>query len=608
MNKFLQLFLTFTFIFSINNFLNAQKGPGGVGDINGSSSLILWLDADRTTGNNGAVVSDWADLSGKGNNFNAGNGAVYRSNHRNGMAAFSFDGTAQYLERAYSLTLNPNSFSLFSANKAEGNSNYKSVVTSRNEGEPEGTKGFILYSDPNENWLFWTGQDASADIPGSWNFLNSSVSTTNNWAHQCIEYTDASSFHSLYVNGKNEENKTVDMLYNRSEPFRVGAGSSQGSTPSFYFKGDIGEIIMFNTVVNSAQRMIIDNYLSAKYNYLLADNDLYTQDNTSAGNYDYDVAGIGRTNSASNSNSSAQGTGIVRVSNPQNLGNGEFLFWGHDAGSRNMTTSTNIPTGIDARYERIWRVSEVGEVGSIDMDFDMNSTVISTAEMRLLVDTNNDGSFADETPISGATDLGNSVYRFAGVSAINDNVRFTVAKAAAALPVELVNFSVAFDKNAVHLSWQTLSEKNNDYFTVQRSTNGQNWQNISRTEGAGNSDSILSYKETDKQYLTGTSYYRLQQTDFDGTQSYSEIRKTEITHTEIGEILLFPNPAQREITLQGKINNIPVEVFSATGINVNFSVNIIERENEFLRLDISALKPGYYVVKIGAMTHRFYKK
>src|SRR5690606_10594300 len=94
---------------------------------------------------------------------------------------------------------------------------------------------------------------------------------------------------------------------------QFGIGRQAGES----WNGDIAEVIVFTTELNAAQRIIIDNYLAAKYGFTLGANDIYTMDNPGNGNYDYEVAGIGRSGSLEHTNS--QGTGIVRVLNPSGL-------------------------------------------------------------------------------------------------------------------------------------------------------------------------------------------------------------------------------------------------------------------------------------------------
>jgi hypothetical protein len=96
------------------------------------------------------------------------------------------------------------------------------------------------------------------------------------------------------------------------------------------------------------------------------------------------------------------------------------------------------------------------------------------------------------------------------------------------LPITLLSFSAKAEKGKVRTEWITASETNNDYFTIERSKDGRDWEKIGTVDGAGNSTSELTYRFADERPYSGISYYRLRQTDFDGESSLSEVRSVEI--------------------------------------------------------------------------------
>jgi len=153
------------------------------------------------------------------------------------------------------------------------------------------------------------------------------------------------------------------------------------------------------------------------------------------------------------------------------------------------------------------------------------------------------------------------------------------------LPVELLNFEVEVNNRIVDITWQTASEHNNDYFTIERSADGFNFDPILYKDGAGNSTNLLSYSDKDLQPLEGVSYYRLKQTDFDGAFDYSDVRAVSTNGNE--QILIYPNPSN-----SGKINFSKntdigeISIFSAEGklIYANYVFKSLELE----------LEPGIY--------------
>ncbi|HKL03860.1 MAG TPA: T9SS type A sorting domain-containing protein, partial [Cryomorphaceae bacterium] len=97
------------------------------------------------------------------------------------------------------------------------------------------------------------------------------------------------------------------------------------------------------------------------------------------------------------------------------------------------------------------------------------------------------------------------------------------------LPIQLLSFDArSFDNSQVMLEWVTATETNNDFFTLERSRDGQFFQQIGTVDGAGNSTQELNYSFVDDDPYSGISYYRLKQTDFDGAFTFSNLRAVQI--------------------------------------------------------------------------------
>jgi hypothetical protein len=107
--------------------------------------------------------------------------------------------------------------------------------------------------------------------------------------------------------------------------------------------------------------------------------------------------------------------------------------------------------------------------------------------------------------------------------AYNTNSFVEVICAANPLPIELIEFKAKQINKSVELNWITASEKNNAFFTVERSKDGEDWDPVSFINSQGNSSTHQYYKTYDYSPFTGNSYYRLKQSDFDGSYSYSNV-------------------------------------------------------------------------------------
>ena len=90
------------------------------------------------------------------------------------------------------------------------------------------------------------------------------------------------------------------------------------------------------------------------------------------------------------------------------------------------------------------------------------------------------------------------------------------------LPVELVDFKAQKSNTSAKLNWQTASEQNNNFFSIERSQNGSDFDKIGEVKGNGNSIKTQNYSFVDASPVKGTNYYRLRQTDFDGKETVSK--------------------------------------------------------------------------------------
>lgn len=182
------------------------------------------------------------------------------------------------------------------------------------------------------------------------------------------------------------------------------------------------------------------------------------------------------------------------------------------------------------------------------------------------------------------------------------------------LPITLVSFTGKNINNENLLYWVTASEINNDFFTVERSLDAINFEPIGTVKGAGNSNQILNYNYIDNlsafNFLpSSVLYYRLKQTDFDGTFTYSDVIALKSNNEkEIENLVLYPNPAKNEINLS----------FSGQEINELKITNLVgqiifeSKLNTQNKIDITSLKDGIYNITIttnkGVFLSKFFKQ
>ena len=176
------------------------------------------------------------------------------------------------------------------------------------------------------------------------------------------------------------------------------------------------------------------------------------------------------------------------------------------------------------------------------------------------------------------------------------------------LPIELIDFTAQKRDLIAVLNWQTASEFNNDFFTVERSRNGLDWEEVNRINGADHSSSLLNYATTDEQPYAGISYYRLKQTDFDGQYSYSKIRMLDFVRLTDRQVIIYPNPTANFITIEGAEAKIGIiKIYDSFGQDVtSFTKRMIINETKTM-IDLSRLASGNYFVITDNFTTTVYR-
>ena len=201
---------------------------------------------------------------------------------------------------------------------------------------------------------------------------------------------------------------------------------------------------------------------------------------------------------------------------------------------------------------------------------------------------------------TGTSTLGTVI----SIAAISSFSPFTLASSLSGvnpLPIDLLNFTATYNsKNQVDLKWSTASETNNDYFTIERSIDAISFNQHSVTEGGGNSTSILNYYSTDLSPLSGISYYRLKQTDFDGNYRYSNIVAVQKEETVFEIIYTHSDFLLNQFTINFKCDKnsiISIELFDITGKKVFESKEELVGNNSEINFPTTNLITGLYFVK-----------
>lgn len=179
------------------------------------------------------------------------------------------------------------------------------------------------------------------------------------------------------------------------------------------------------------------------------------------------------------------------------------------------------------------------------------------------------------------------------------------------LPVELLNFDAYLDGEDVQLTWSTAVEINNSHFIIQRLISlDKQWENIGKVMGQGNSMAQVNYHFKDKDPFIGVNYYRLKQVDFDGSYSYSAIRKVSIADNELSQIEVFPNPFHDNIVIDLNTYfgaDLHVILTNSMGEKVFEKSYSGKSSNLTLKLD-EKLSDGVYLLSVYSDDVEFHQK
>ena len=179
--------------------------------------------------------------------------------------------------------------------------------------------------------------------------------------------------------------------------------------------------------------------------------------------------------------------------------------------------------------------------------------------------------------------------------------RWTISSITNPLPIELIDFTASCKNQSILVTWSTASETNNDYFTLERSVDAYEWVTIATINGMGNSNTLVNYNYTDTNSYNDIVYYRLKQTDIDGTCTYSGISAINCQNNLIEIINIYPNPVSDcfgYIIFSTEAREIFIYVTDAFGrVIINKRENIAEGLN-YKTLDVSGLAPAPYYLKI----------
>lgn len=398
-------FLSFSILFLFLS-ANAQTGPGGVGNSDGSNGQpqnVIWFAADNLSLSDTDPVSAWSDLSGNGNDASqptATNQPTYQTGEINGLPAVVFDGSNDFMPFDGNLITNSDYTVLFVGKRLT--SNYFRVFMGGTASGANQNLHLLWNNDSQFRAHHW-GNDLQTDMVANTETYSSGTDANEYGIFATLlASTESADQRRNYQNNH--------YLGNRDNASQLTSytGSAIGRYESNFHEVAAAEIIIFSNALNDAQLQIVNQYLEIKYGITI-DNDLYSP----LASHTTDFAGIGEEVNGEHSRTSSGGIYLDALSG---LNIGDYVFTSHNnlANSSADFSVADLPAGSEIRYNRTWYVEEVN-TPDVRIAFDFSEACpdglnpVNPSNYVLLYRSGTSGTFSKVQNADGTTN-GDQVY------------------------------------------------------------------------------------------------------------------------------------------------------------------------------------------------------
>ncbi|MGZ4118956.1 MAG: T9SS type A sorting domain-containing protein [Bacteroidia bacterium] len=262
--------------------------------------------------------------------------------------------------------------------------------------------------------------------------------------------------------------------------------------------------------------------------------------------------------------------------------------------------SVNFSTGSQT-FDR--RSSGTVDGGTITLT--TTFTDVFTVTLWTLGTSNPEGGYVVINSGSGGSPGAFSTYTISDAAAneyVVNSLTYTtpLALGSGALPVVFTKFEAHCTNSGSVISWATASEFNSNYFQLERSLNGNDWNSIANIKASGTSSSAHNYQQRD--IYSGKAFYRIRQVDMDGHYTYTSIISTSCEFNNIG-IVLYPVPARDLLNVviqSGKALKTNLLIIDPVGKIVRkMEVSLINGNNTF-QFNLKGLASGEYILNSNA--------
>lgn len=614
------------------------QSPGGVG-----TGLSLWLRADASstlnlTGNN---VNSWTYFNNSSNSFTytGGTQGLFVANAINGLPAINFNNTEMDGPTGLNAPLAAGSvaYTAFAV--------WNSSITGGGGGPFQRIWGQWDGSDATDGvgatiWL-WAGEwgdQPEISVGGYTSGEGRSYSTGTYYITQMnllnqpsndLELVDQSNLASgptvLSTEAGSGNTVRANLATNENS---LGYRHPISGPAGEFFGGNLAELAVYtNPISAGASRNQVFSYFSMKYGIplvgpvnLLSSTGATVWDNTlGSGNFNNDVFGLAVDGGSGLNVQSSQATTTAGVSGAGDIlltpfspitTDQSFLLVGHDNGSlAGPEETTNMPSYASgsARLARNWFAQNFNNsVGQVNLAFDLTGTgftgsLSSTSNFRLMVNYEGDVTFASTDGLYTPTSIVGNVLHFTSVFLPQGSVFafITNASGGTPLPVNFISFTAQPNDGNVDLNWVVGNNQQAASYEVDRSSDGMNFTKVAEIP---NEADQTSYSFVDANPGVGTHYYRILETDENGKSIYSTVVSAKIAAADFS-VAVLNNPAVGRTDAQVQINAVSsgvafIELWTLDGKRMSLQQESIGTGTTTIRVPMSSLAPGSYVVKV----------
>ncbi|MEP0987186.1 hypothetical protein, partial [Ekhidna sp.] len=396
----------------------SMRGPGGVAD-----QLSYWFMADRGVNTTGSLVDSWGDQSSNTSNASAV-----------GAERPTLVSSNATINNKPSLIFDGNDFMSLSHSASDTDNMSFGVIVS--PATPAVERDAIIHESNRIN-LGYRGSGAPNpsvfyDRVGGTSNFGSAQFPTGAWVIHQKSFDNSGTVRFFYNGSITPETSSFTSV--GSSSFTTIIGDNSGGDRDY--NGDLAELYKFRKLLNHAEKTVIANYLSAKYNVTLSASEFYAGDTPGNGDFDNDVIGIGNSTTGAVPGSHSTSIGFDGLSLVSNNGfdDGDYVFAGHDGTTNGYNTSDlSGLTGIGSRWERIWYIdkTDAATAISVDLILDFSDAGLGTvpayaSNYRLIYRSGQTGSWSE---LVTASSVSSDQITFSGLPLTNGDGYYTIAQA-----------------------------------------------------------------------------------------------------------------------------------------------------------------------------------